>query len=374
MCSARYPMMKRAISVLLPDLRGGGAERVNLDLAYELLGAGYAVEFVLMQARGELLQEATDRFSVVDLSTPRFRELPIVLAGYLRRQRPDALLAAMWPLTVIAPIAAILSGRRCRIVVSEHGMLSAQYRDWGWRHRVMLRCSTGLAYRLAKHRIGVSSGLVKDMANLSLMKRDDFRVIHNPVSPRAAPAAKSIAAVDQLWGAAPGERILTVGTMKLVKNQALLLRAFALLEGRDATLMFVGDGPERDALQSLARELGVVEKVTFVGFHADPTPFYETADLFVLSSDYEGFGNVIVEALACGTPVVSTDCPSGPAEILDEGRFGWLVPVKNVDALASAMRAALDAPVDSCALRRRASDFSPSIAARKYLDLIMEPT
>jgi len=110
--------------------------------------------------------------------------------------------------------------------------------------------------------------------------------------------------------------------------------------------------------------------VIVAGFHPDPTPFYKTADLFVLSSDYEGFGNVLVEALACGTPVVSTDCPSGPGEILDGGRFGRLVPVGNARAMAEAIDDALDAPADRDALVHRAADFAPEIAARKYLDLL----
>jgi glycosyltransferase involved in cell wall biosynthesis len=123
-------------------------------------------------------------------------------------------------------------------------------------------------------------------------------------------------------------------------------------------------------LRALAGELGLASQVIFAGFHSDPTPFYRTADLFVLSSDYEGFGNVIVEALACGTPVVSTDCPSGPAEIFENGLHGRLVPVRDAPALANAMREALSAPHDPAALKRRASDFAPSIAAKRYLELL----
>ncbi|WP_372923147.1 glycosyltransferase, partial [Roseovarius sp.] len=126
----------------------------------------------------------------------------------------------------------------------------------------------------------------------------------------------------------------------------------------------------RDALLSLAQELGVADRVILAGFHPDPTPFYKTADLFVLSSDYEGFGNVIVEALACGTPVVSTDCPSGPGEILDGGRYGRLVPVGDAPALAKAIETSLGDTTDRDALIRRADDFAPQIAARKYLDLV----
>jgi glycosyltransferase involved in cell wall biosynthesis len=323
-----------------------------------------------MQARGEFLEEARASFSVVDLATPRARALPRALGRYLSQRRPDALIAAMWPLTVIAPLALRLSGHRCKVLVSEHGILSAEYRDWGRFHRLLLRLSTSLGYRRVNSRIGVSAGVAADMASLSGMRNNLFELVHNPVPPRAVPEEAALDIADRLWSCPRGARILTVGTMIAVKNHPLLLRAFALLDRSDARLMFVGDGNGREALLSLARELDVAERVIFAGFRSDPTPFYLTADLFVLSSDYEGFGNVIVEAMACGTPVVSTDCPSGPGEILEGGRYGRLVPVGNAPALAHAIKTALEAPVDRDALVRRASDFAPEIAARRYLDLL----
>lgn len=356
-------------SILLPDLRGGGAERINLELAREFARSGHQVEFVLMQARGELLAEAQAGFRVVDLACPRARSLPRALKAYLHRRRPDALLAAMWPLTVIAPMAR-LWGYRGRVVVSEHGILSAQYKSWGRPHRAALRASTAAGYRLAHARVGVSSGVADDLAALSGLPRARFDVIHNPVAPRPAPDAATLRSVDALWAVPPGARIVTVGTMKPVKNHPLLLHAFAGLKSPGTRLMFLGTGAGEAGLRSLAVDLGVADRVVFAGFHADPTPFYRTADLFVLSSDYEGFGNVIVEAMACGTPVVSTDCPSGPAEILENGRYGRLVPVRNLAALAAAMDDALATQLDPAMLKRRAANFAPAIAARRYLELL----
>lgn len=364
------PDYSRSIAILLPNLRGGGAEHIQITLAHEFARAGHEVEFVLMQAGGELLEEARESFSVVDLNCPRARNLPRVLSRYLRQHRPDALLAAMWPLTVIAPISARLSGHRCKVLVSEHGILSAQYRDWGRAHRAALPSSMALGYRLAHSRVAVSAGVAADIAALSGLRRNAFDVIHNPVPPRPEPSKQAIRDVEALWSGSKGARIVTVGKMKAVKNHPLLLRAFARLDRSDARLMFVGGGPGRDALLSLACELGVAERVIFAGFHPDPTPFYQTADLFVLSSDYEGFGNVIVEALACGTPVVSTNCPSGPAEILENGKYGRLVPVRDAHALGDAMQQALAARHDPALLKQRASDFAPAIAAKRYLELL----
>lgn len=361
---------RKRIAILLPDLRGGGAERVCLILAHEFIRAGNEVEFVLMRARGELFEEAQALCPIVDLDIARARHLPLALARYLRRRQPDTLFVAMWPLTVLAPFARWLAIRRCAVVISEHNPLSIQYRAWGRLHRIALRISMALGYRLACSRVGVSKGVVEDIAQLSGLSVDAFEVIHNPLPEPATPDAVAIAEAEALWPVMPGRRILTVGSLKAQKNQALLLRAFARLKIDDAGLILLGRGQEEPALRALAADLGIADRVVFAGFRPDPTPFYCTADLFVLSSDYEGFGNVIVEALACGIPVVSTDCPSGPAEILDYGRYGRLVKVGDPSELSVAMSSALQSPVDPEQLIRRAADFRPEIAAKHYLQLM----
>lgn len=364
-------MIKSRIAILLPDLRGGGAERVSLDLAHEFARQGHAVEFVLMRVEGELLGEAQAAFPVVDLGTSRVRKVPSTLSHYLRRNRPDAVIVAMWPLTVLAPLARALSGHSCKVLVSEHNTLSIQYGSWGRAHNLLMRISMALGYRFADVRVGVSAGVARDIAQLAWMSDDRFAVIHNPVAHRPEPALQALAVAQALWKVPSGARILTVGSFKVQKNHPLLLRAIAkIAELSNARLMFLGAGAGEGALRALAAELGIAGQVIFAGFHPDPTPFYRTADLFVLSSDYEGFGNVIVEALACGTPVVSTNCPSGPSEILEGGRYGILVPVGDVDALANAIGTALSNKHDSERLRQRAMDFVPVIAASRYLELL----
>lgn len=361
--------MGRKISIFLPDLRGGGVERIRLVLAREFVRRGHTVEFVLMQAKGDLLPEAQREFALVDLATPRARNVIPALARYLRQSRPDALIAAMWPLTVISPFAARMAGFRGKVLVSEHNTLTQQYKEWGSLHRFGLRASTLIGYRLASARVGVSLGVCADIAELSLMSQGLFTTIYNPVRPAAQLGSDDLSAAKALWGT-DGARILTVGSLKDQKNHALLLYAFAAMSRPEVRLMLLGQGGNEAALRALASDLGIADRVIFAGFHPDPSPFYATADLFVLSSDHEGFGNVIVEALSFGLPVVSTDCPSGPAEILQGGRFGRLVPVGDAPALARAMKGALAAPVDRDALIRRAADFAPEIAARKYLDLL----
>lgn len=225
------------------------------------------------------------------------------------------------------------------------------------------------AYRLADARVGVSAGVCRDMAQLSWMRVGRFSTIYNPVRAPNGPTSEASTLADQSWLDRPGSRILSVGRFKPVKNHKLLLRAFANLAS-SAQLMMLGNGQDEAALKALAKDLGIADRVIFPGFHADPTPFYQTADLFVLSSNYEGFGNVIVEALACGTPVVSTDCRSGPREILKEGAYGTLVAVNDERALATAMREALNTKHDPERLKARARDFNVSLIADQYLKLL----
>lgn len=365
-------LILQRFSILLPDLRGGGAERVCLDLAREFVSAGHNVELITMHDGGELLTEARETCVVTNLGISHARRLPLALSRHLRKRKPDALIAAMWPLTVLAPFAARLSGHRCKVVVCEHGMLSIQYRDWGALHSGILAMSIRAGYRLADHCVGVSSGLVKDMARLSALPESHFTVIHNPIRLQEEPNYHAIAKAEDIWRAPKGLRILTVGALKPVKNQALLIRAFAKLSNKDAELMILGQGSELASLKDLAYELEVDGRIVFAGFHSEPAAFYATADLFVLSSDSEGFGNVIVEALAHGTKVVSTDCPAGPREILGNQEYGLLTPVGDAVALSEAMDTALHSCADGAALRKRAAEFSPQRAAQAYFDLLQK--
>lgn len=357
------------LSILLPDLRAGGVERIRITIARELVMRGHHVEFVLMKAQGDLMAEVANEFPVVDLQCSKIRYLPASLAKYIKKIQPDSLLVAMWPLTVVAPMMRII-GFRGRVVISEHCSLSSQYQDAGAIHRIVLHATMAIGYRLASARIGVSNGVVEDIARLSGLGRHSFHVIYNPVSPRVAPTRETLAAIHSLWPVGKGPRILTVGRMKQQKNHALLLRSFSALRMPNLSLMIVGTGNELGMLRNIATELGIENRVIFAGFQSDPTPFYLTADLFVLSSDYEGFGNVLVESLAQGTPVVSTDCPSGPREILTDGQFGRLVPVGDVQALAAAMAESLSVTHDPAALKARAQNFSIDKAVDQYEALL----
>ncbi|MDQ3078042.1 MAG: glycosyltransferase [Pseudomonadota bacterium] len=356
------------LAFLIPDLRGGGAERVAVNLIRHLVGRGHEVDLVVMARSGELLDLVPPEVRVFDLEAGRVRNAIWPLVAYLRERRPAGLQVSMWPITVVAIVAAKVARVVTRVVVSDHSNLSRQY---GGSRTAMaaLRASIRLFYPRATARVAVSSGCADDLARLSRIARAQFEVIHNPVD--APPAGADASSVAQAWPG-PGARILAVGNLMQVKNHALLIRAFAeLVKTHPAALMILGEGERRESLEKLTGDLVVAEHVAMPGFVTDPAPYYAAADLFVLSSDYEGFGNVIVEALHAGLPVVSTDCPSGPAEILEPGKHGTLVPCGDPERLAAAMAEALDGVTDCEAQKKRARDFSMEVAADRYLALLL---
>ncbi len=355
------------LSIFLPDLRPGGAERMRLQMAKVWLQRGIAVDFVLMQARGELMDQLPAGARVIDLQAVRVRQALWPLRRYLREVRPGALLAAMWPLTVAAPLAAKLAGYHGRVVVSEHDTMTISYADSGGFHRCAMRRSMRVGYSLADDVVAVSEGVADDLVRITGIARKGFVVIYNPAS--SGVGMNGAVVSFQMPTGRPV--ILSVGTLKRQKRHDLLIRAFARMRHADARLFILGEGSERGRLESLVLELGLEDRVLLPGYQPDTAPWYVHSDLFVLSSDHEGFGNVIVEALEQGTPVVSTDCPSGPREILEDGKYGTLVPVGDVDALAKAMDEALSRDHDREALKRRAQDFSVDKAADAYLDLLL---
>lgn len=358
------------IAILTRDLRGGGAERVCLTLARAFQARGLTVEFVLRQAIGELLDEVPASVGVHDLDAARVRDALPPLTRYLRARRPRSVLAAMWPITSLAIWARGFSGAGCRVVTSDHNILTRSGPGRPGLPRLAMTAAMRLSYPSADGIVGVSAGVADDIAGLSGLPRDRISVIYNPITP-LPPVGVADPHLVERWKAGSGPHLVTVGSFKPVKDHGTLLRClFELRKQTDARLLILGEGEGRPRIEALVRELGLEQAVTLGGFQADPHTYVALADAFVLSSRSEGFGNVLVEALACGTPVVSTDCPTGPREILDHGRYGRLAPVGDPGALAEAVMATINAPPDRQFLCRRSEDFSTDRAAAAYLGLL----
>lgn len=357
-----------SISIILPDLHIGGAERLHVYLANDWVKKGFAVELLLMQKKGELLPLLSPEVRVVALGASRIRMVVKPLAVHLKRSRPDVIIAAMWPLTSATVLSWFLSGKRGRLYLSDHNQLSISCCEGLKVSAIFLKALIRFTYPFASGIIAVSRGVKEDLCRLGHLRDNQVEVIYNPAATGVSFRREAQSVTEQLWGRGFKHHILAAGELIKQKDFETLIRAFSIIpETLDAKLVILGDGTLRGKLMSLIDQLGLNGRVVLPGFVIDPYPWFRSADLFVLSSRWEGFGNVIVEALECGVPVVSTDCPSGPAEILENGRYGRLVPVQDTETLADAIVNSLVEPRDMELLTRRAQDFTVRKISDQYL-------
>ncbi len=347
---------RASVAFFMHDLSGGGVERMRLRLAAGLAAHGHAVTLIVQSARGALLAEIPPGIDLVDLANPHTWSAVRPLAAVLRKRRPDILVSSLDHNNIAALCARILAGGTTRVVICQHNALSAEAAT-GWRYRAVPFLYRALA-RWADGIVAVSQGVADDLAKTAHLPRARINVIYNPITSDAD--SRRGAAPPHPWLANPAiPAFLFVGRLVAQKDPFLLLRAFALrLRAGDARLILLGEGPLLSALQRAASDLDIGHAVHFAGFVADPKPWMTHASALVLSSRHEGFGNVIVEAFFCGTPVIATDCPFGPGEILAGGRFGWLVPVGDAAALAAAMADNARASFSAARLLARAQGFS----------------
>lgn len=330
------------IAIFLRGLYGGGAERVMLNLARGFIERDRRVDLVLARAEGPYLAQVPPEVRLVDLKAQWMPSSPTKLVQYLRRERPVALLSALHYPCEIALWAKRLSGVSTRVVVSEHNTLSLEAQRIPQLSVRLTPLAARLFYPWADGIVAVSQGVAQDLARVTCLPLERIKVIYNPVVvPDLFTQAKEL--VDHPWFK-PGEPpvILGVGRLYKQKDFPTLIRAFAQVrQVRPARLVILGSGPEQAQLKASVCDMGLEEEVAMLGFVQNPYPYMAQAAVFVLSSAWEGLPTVIIEALAVGTPVVSTNCESGPAEILDHGKYGLLAPVGDSKAIAEAILSVL---------------------------------
>jgi glycosyltransferase involved in cell wall biosynthesis len=361
-----------SVAIYLHDLAGGGVERQSLIIAEEFRRHGADVTLVLHRLRGQLLDQVPPGLRIVDLKSSRtLMDIP-GLVRFLRAEKPDILLSNVDLNNVAALLAKAISFSDTKVVICQHNSMSNHFDDdetWLYRH-------LPLAYRmlspLISRAVAVSEGVAAELASVARLPVDLVQTINNPVvGPDFQARCDGVA--DHPWFERPqGPVFVTAGRLVSQKDHETMIRALAIhrRQGR-GRLIILGIGPRRDALTDLVARLNLNHAVDFVGFRSNVLPYFLKADAFVLSSRCEGFGNVLVEAMACGTPVISTRCVHGPAEILDNGRYGVLVEPQNPAALAEAMdnAATLRERFPADILRQRAGEFSYAACASRYMAL-----
>jgi glycosyltransferase involved in cell wall biosynthesis len=331
------------LAIFTANMDGGGAERAMAKLAGGMAGRGYEVDLVLSKAVGHYLPEVSRDVRVVDLGAGRVLSSLPGLVRYLRSERPSAMLTSLAHVNVVGLWARRVARVETTLVVNEQNTFSLETRNSTRRRHRYLPRLTRRFYPWADAIVAVSQGAADDLALTSGLAPERIQVVHNPI---VTPQLRRMVArpLGHAWFE-PGEPpvVLAVGRLSPQKDFPTLIRAFGRIrERREARLLILGGGPERRRLESLTGDLGLDKDVALPGWVTNPYPYMRRAAAFVLSSRWEGLPSVLIEALYCGPPVIATDCPSGPVEILEGGRHGRLAPVGDVDAIAQGIEDALE--------------------------------
>lgn len=369
------PQSQAPIAVFASFSGAGGVERMLVSLIRGFADRGRRVDLLLADNSSPHLGALPDTVRRVDLGTPHTLAAVLPLAGYLKRNRPAALLAAKDRAGRAAVIARRLAGTDTRIVLRLGTNLSAAMAERNPLERWLRYAPIRRLYPAIERIVAVSEGVAEDTVRIARLPRARVSVIRNPVITPELLADAALPCPHPWLADARGSRdvpvLVAAGRFQRQKDFPTLLAALARLrQSRDCRLLLLGDGGGRARLEALSRSLRIAGAVDMPGFRPHLAAYLARADLFVLSSAWEGSPNVLTEALALGTPAVSTDCPSGPREILDGGRFGPLVPVGDAGALAGAIADTLDDPLPAETLAAAVADYTRARSAARYLEAL----
>ena len=364
------------VSIFTPTLElAGGAERYVVNLSKGLSSQGYQVEVVTQSTEGPFVADLPDQVSVYSISYPH---LPILgsltsalpLYTYFKSEKPDNFISVMNHANIPSMIAKILSGVDTNMILTEHNnpkLLLSDKNPYQRKDRIV--------YKLAKHLypradvvVGVSEGVTDALRNI-VPSATTTTTIYNPVVSEDITTRSENKPSHRFFDT--DVPVILGAKPEAQKNIPMLIKSFSrLIERVDANLVVVGTGEQTELVQQQAEELGISSSVDVCGFVPDIYPYLGSADIFASTSDWEGLPTIHIEALACGTPVVSTDCPSGPREILRDGEYGTLVPTGDVEKFSQALEETLQSPPNEMKLLERADDFSISKSAKQYESLL----
>lgn len=362
-------MNKKHIAFFLPNLHGGGAERITVNLLEGMSSKNISLDLVLADAEGELLSQVPNNVRVVNFASGRVLKAIPALSRYLKENKPSALVSHLSHANVTAVLARELAGTKTKLMLVEHNTLTFAESKL-WRARLVPLFMKWL-YPHADIVVGVSKGVTEDIRTQLGLAKDKVNTIYNPVVDDKL-NLKSTACLNHAWFEKDSPPVfLAVGRLAEQKDFSTLIKAFALVrKHKYARLIILGEGNDRAELERLIEFLGISKDVSLPGFTDNPYAYMNKSSAFVLSSRWEGLPTVLIEAMACGCPVISTDCPSGPQEILEAGKYGELVAVGDFVALSKAMLNVIDNPRKSEILAQRTEHFTIDKAVSKYLELL----
>ncbi|GGK72696.1 glycosyltransferase [Haloarcula sebkhae] len=365
------------LAFFIPDLSLGGAEQVTVTIINGLAERGYDVELLLSRATGELQSELSPQVDVVEFGPDTVTGLGVAshvpaLVEYLDREQPAALFPHLAHVSVVCLAARRFVDAEVPIFPTHHKAFRVQP-DPSSKARVVRRLAERL-YPSAEQVVAVSGGVAESLAEHTPIDPDDVSVLYNPVDVETI-RARAREPVDHPWIEDEDVPVvLFVGRHERQKDLETWLAAFEQVHVRNPQVRGVvaGKGSQTDKIRELAEQHGIEDALSLPGYVENPYRYMRQADVYLLSSRYEGLPTVMIEAFACGCPIVATDCPAGPREILADGEYGPLVPVGDANALARAVEETLENPVDSSVIEHRAGEFAPASIIDDYEQFLQE--
>lgn len=362
--------LDKKISVFLPSIDGGGAERVMVLLCNELVARGMQVELVLGTSGGVYQAILSDKVKVICLNEARVSKALFACARYLKRGKPDVLISAMKHSNLMCICAKMISRVKTKLLIVDHNNFSKANSSNSYILSKLFLFLMRVLYPRADLIGAVSKGVAEDLSRSLKLPNERVNVLYNPVIDGGFDS-KSREVVEFKWFNEDIPTFVGVGRLTEQKNFNLLIDAFYKYQKKNiGRLLILGEGEERNALEKKVSELGLDSLVEMPGFLQNPYAYLRNSSVFVLSSDWEGLPTCLIEALACGLPIVSTNCPSGPLEILENGKWGALVPVGDAEALAEAMESAIKNNHNAERLVERSEFFSVEKAVDRYIELL----
>ena len=365
------PPFPKKLAIFLSTSGHSGVDRLIKNLIPELAQRGITIDLLKVKNHGPYLEEVPQGVQVIELGSSHTYTSLFPLIRYLKTNQPEALLSDKDKVNRIALLAAKLAGVGTKVSVRTGTTVSIDLKKRGWLNRKMHYYSMRYLYKFAHAIITPSQGAAEDLAQFARIAPNRVTTIPNPVvTTNLLQKAQEIPSHPWLQQDSQPV-IISVGELSPRKDFATLVKAFAKVrQTLPAKLIILGKGGQKNALMQLSSELGISNDVSLPGFKENPICYMKSAQVFVLASRWEGFGIVLAEALAVGTPCVSTDCPSGPREILQNGRYGKLVPVGDVDAMAMAIVDSLENPMPSDEIKKAAAAFTVEASATAYLNAL----
>ena len=357
------------ICVITPRYMISGVALAQHRFARALAAAGHQVDLIIGRVDPGLTISPSPGVNVIVLDLPKVRNMIVPLWRYLRRERPEVVFSAEDHLNTLVTLVAMAARSPAKISGSSRVTPFDTYSNVPFTKRWVLKHLSRLSFR----RADVLSCVSEDMVG-------QYRTVFGPKAPHvaiynivddAASRERMSEPVDEPWLTDKQTPvIIAAGSLAPWKGFADLIDAMAKVRS-DARLIILGEGPLRADLEAQVARLGLADRVKLPGFATNPLKYFTRADVFVLSSTVEGLPNVLVEAMMCGCTPVATDCPTGPREVLDGGRFGYLVPVRDPDALASGIERALDQPIAPDLLAEAVRPFEEKTVVAHHFALLM---